>query len=213
MSEQMTISARPSPLANWRQYITYLGFVLIFVFFSATLYDKGFLDPSNLLNILRQTAMISIMSVAMTYVLASGEIDLSIGMVAGLASLVAAVAMDAYGPFAGVAAVLAAIGVYGMLAFLVVQRTAEIGVRMALGAERAIVVRMMVAQGMWSVAAGLIVGLFGAWAATRMISGLLYDVEPHDPGTLGAESLRPRLFRQVVPQRASRGKYPRRTPA
>jgi len=115
MSEQMTISARPSPLANWRQYITYLGFVLIFVFFSATLYDKGFLDPGNLLNILRQTAMISIMSVAMTYVLASGEIDLSIGMVAGLASLVAAVAMDAYGPFAGVAAGLATGIVVGLI--------------------------------------------------------------------------------------------------
>ena len=115
MSEQMIISARPSPLANWRQYITYLGFVLIFVFFSATLYDKGFLDPGNLLNILRQTAMISIMSVAMTYVLASGEIDLSIGMVAGLASLVAAVAMDAYGPFAGVAAGLATGIVVGLI--------------------------------------------------------------------------------------------------
>ena len=115
MSEQMTISARPSPLANWRQYITYLGFVLIFVFFSATLYDKGFLDPGNLLNILRQTAMISIMSVAMTYVLASGEIDLSIGMVAGLASLVVAVAMDAYGPFAGVAAGLATGIVVGLI--------------------------------------------------------------------------------------------------
>jgi ribose transport system permease protein len=104
MSEQMTISMRSSPLANWRQYIAYLGFVVIFVFFSATLYNKGFLDPGNLLNILRQTAMISIMSVAMTYVLAAGEIDLSIGMVAGLASLVAAVVMDGYGPFAGVAA-------------------------------------------------------------------------------------------------------------
>ena len=82
----------------------YLGFVLIFVFFSATLFNKGFLDPNNLLNILRQTAMISIMSVGMTYVLSAGEIDLSIGMVAGLVSLVIAVAMDHYGPFVGVAA-------------------------------------------------------------------------------------------------------------
>ena len=70
------------------------GFVLIFAFFSATLYNQGFLEPNNLLNILRQTAMISIMAVGMTYVLSAGEIDLSIGMVAGLVSLVAAVAMD-----------------------------------------------------------------------------------------------------------------------
>jgi ribose transport system permease protein len=104
MSDHAAVIARPSPLTNWRQYITYLGFVLIFLFFSATLYDKGFLEPNNLLNILRQTAMISIMAVAMTYVLAAGEIDLSIGMVAGLASLTAAVAMDAFGPFGGVAA-------------------------------------------------------------------------------------------------------------
>ena len=95
---------KPSIVANWRQYIPYLGFVLIFVFFSATLFNKGFLDPNNLLNILRQTAMISIMTVGMTYVLAAGEIDLSIGMVAGLASLVVAVAMDWYGPFVGVIA-------------------------------------------------------------------------------------------------------------
>ena len=95
---------RTSRLADWRQYVAYLGFALIFVFFSITLFDKGFLDPNNLLNILRQTAMISIMSVGMTYVLSAGEIDLSIGMVAGLVSLVAAVAIDGYGPAAGVVA-------------------------------------------------------------------------------------------------------------
>src|SRR5579864_3902072 len=97
LSETKSLSAPAtsrSAFADWRQYVTYLGFVLIFVFFSATLYNKGFLEPNNLLNILRQTAMISIMSVAMTYVLSAGEIDLSIGMVAGLASLVGAVAMD-----------------------------------------------------------------------------------------------------------------------
>ena len=98
---------RRSRFADWRQYVAYLGFALIFVFFSVTLFDKGFLDPNNLLNILRQTAMISIMSVGMTYVLSAGEIDLSIGMVAGLVSLVAAVAIDGYGPAAGVAAGLA----------------------------------------------------------------------------------------------------------
>lgn len=117
MSDQLAGAAltRASPLADWRQYITYLGFVLIFVFFSVTLYDKGFLDPNNLLNILRQTAMISIMAVAMTYVLAAGEIDLSIGMVAGLASLVVAVTIDAFGLPAGVAAGLATGIVVGVI--------------------------------------------------------------------------------------------------
>jgi ribose transport system permease protein len=123
MSEVAATRASAPPFfANWRQYITYLGFVLIFVFFSATLFNKGFLEPNNLLNILRQTAMISIMSVGMTYVLSAGEIDLSIGMVAGLASLVVAVAMDGYGPFVGVAAGLAVGGLVGLINALLTTR-------------------------------------------------------------------------------------------
>ncbi|HLW90908.1 MAG TPA: ABC transporter permease [Roseiarcus sp.] len=118
-------AARRSPLADWRQYVTYLGFVLIFVFFSATLYNKGFLEPNNLLNILRQTAMISIMSVAMTYVLAAGEIDLSIGMVAGLASLVVAVAMDQFGAVAGV---IASLGVGGLVGLINGVLTTRVGI-------------------------------------------------------------------------------------
>jgi ribose transport system permease protein len=84
MSDAVAKPGAPSLFANWRQYIPYLGFVLIFAFFSATLYNQGFLDPNNLLNILRQTAMISIMAVGMTYVLAAGEIALSSHMVGGL---------------------------------------------------------------------------------------------------------------------------------
>ena len=61
---------------DWRQYVIYAGFVVIFIFFSITLGDKGFLDPNNLLNIVRQTAMIAIMAVGMTFVLSAGEIDL-----------------------------------------------------------------------------------------------------------------------------------------
>ena len=108
-------AARPSLLANWRQFIPYLGFVLIFVFFSLYLPRDQFLDSNNLLNILRQTAMISIMAVAMTYVLSAGEIDLSIGMVAGLASIVAAVAMDSYGIVGGVVAGLATGAIVGLV--------------------------------------------------------------------------------------------------
>ena len=81
-------------LTNWRQNIIYIGFVGIFIFFAVTLGHKGFLDTNNLLNIVRQTAPIAIMAVAMTYVLAAGEIDLSIGAVAGLASVATAMSMD-----------------------------------------------------------------------------------------------------------------------
>ena len=108
MADTMTPSlATKIGLTNWRQNIIYIGFVGIFILFAITLGHKGFLDTNNLLNIVRQTAPIAIMAVAMTYVLAAGEIDLSIGAVAGLASVAAAMAMDIggvpLGIFAGVA--------------------------------------------------------------------------------------------------------------
>ena len=90
--------------ASWRQNVIYLGFVAIFVFFAITLASKGFLDPNNLLNIVRQTAMIAIMAVAMTFVLCAGEIDLSIGAVAGLASVTTAMGIDLGGWPVGIAA-------------------------------------------------------------------------------------------------------------
>ena len=93
--------------ANWRQNIIYIGFVVIFVVFALTLSHKGFLNPTNLLNIIRQTAMIAVMAVAMTFVLASGEIDLSIGAVAGLATVTVAMAIAVAGPLAGVLAGIA----------------------------------------------------------------------------------------------------------
>ncbi|MBC7477234.1 MAG: ABC transporter permease, partial [Pseudorhodobacter sp.] len=92
---------------NWRQNIIYIGFVLIFVIFALTLSQKGFLNPTNLLNIIRQTAMTAVMAVAMTFVLASGEIDLSIGAVAGLTTVTVAMAIAAAGPVAGVLAGIA----------------------------------------------------------------------------------------------------------
>jgi ribose transport system permease protein len=91
-------------IASWRQRIIYLGFVGIFVVFSIALHGLGFLDPENLLNIVRQTATISIMSVAITFVLSAGEIDLSVGAVAGLASVVTALAIRSLGMGFGIAA-------------------------------------------------------------------------------------------------------------
>jgi ribose transport system permease protein len=93
--------------ANWRQNIIYIGFVVIFLVFAVTLNDKGFLNPNNLLNIVRQTAMIAVMAVAMTFVLSAGEIDLSVGAVAGLATVTVAMAISVAGPLGGVLAGLA----------------------------------------------------------------------------------------------------------
>jgi ribose transport system permease protein len=89
---------------DWRRYVIYIGFVVVFIFFAILLGDQGFLSPNNLLNILRQTATITVIAVAMTYVIACAEIDLSVGSVAGLASVVTAMAVANWGVVAGVIA-------------------------------------------------------------------------------------------------------------
>jgi predicted permease len=93
------------------------------------------------------------------------------------------------GTFAGVAAVLAAIGVYGVLAYLVVQRTAEIGVRMAIGAQRAQVLRMVLSKGLLLTAVGIGAGLAGAAVLTRFLQGMLFGITPLDPLTFVAVAL------------------------
>ncbi|GII26247.1 ABC transporter permease [Planosporangium mesophilum] len=93
--------------SDWHSYVIYIAFVVVFAFFSVLLHDSGFLGGNNLLNIFRQTATISIMAVAMTFVIASAEIDLSVGSVAGLASVVTAMTIDSAGLVPGVLAGLA----------------------------------------------------------------------------------------------------------
>jgi predicted permease len=87
------------------------------------------------------------------------------------------------GAFASLAVVLAAIGLYGLMAYAVRQRTHEIGVRMALGAQRGDVLRSMLAQGARLALAGLAVGLLGAIGASQLLSKLLYGVSAGDPLT------------------------------
>ena len=101
-------------IGDWRQNIIYIGFVVLFLIFAITLSDRGFLNLNNLLNIIRQTAMIAVMAIAMTFVLSAGEIDLSVGSVAGLATVTVAMAIAIAGPIAGVFAGLATGLIVGM---------------------------------------------------------------------------------------------------
>ena len=87
---------------DWRRYVVYIGFVLLFIFFAITLRDSGFMSVNNLLNIVRQTAIIAVMAVAVTFVISAGEIDLSVGSVAGLASVTTALAISQWGLLPGV---------------------------------------------------------------------------------------------------------------
>jgi ribose transport system permease protein len=92
---------------DWRRYIIYIGFVVVFLAFAVLLRDKGFLSSNNLLNILRQTATITVIAVGMTFVISCAEIDLSVGSVAGLSSVVGAMTIANYGMAAGILAALA----------------------------------------------------------------------------------------------------------
>ena len=90
------------------------------------------------------------------------------------------------GVFASVALLLATVGIYGAVAYTVEQRTGEIGVRMALGAQTLDVVRLVVGQGMRPVLFGLMIGLAAALALGRLIASQLYEVSAHSPFLLGA---------------------------
>ena len=87
------------------------------------------------------------------------------------------------GIFAGIALVLATAGIYGVMAYFVTQRTREIGVRIALGAQWEDVLKLILRSGMSLVAIGLTIGLAGAWALTRLMTTLLFEVSPTDPAT------------------------------
>ncbi|HZS48897.1 MAG TPA: ABC transporter permease [Blastocatellia bacterium] len=88
--------------------------------------------------------------------------------------------------FGVLALTLTAIGIYGMMSYVVAQRTNEVGIRMALGARQFDVIKLIVAQGLFLMTVGIVAGVLGSLGLTKLIAGLLYGVTPTDPATLCA---------------------------
>jgi putative ABC transport system permease protein len=95
-------------------------------------------------------------------------------------------ALQLMGLFAVTALVVAAIGIYGVMAYFVSQRVREIGIRMALGARRSDVLRLVVSRGMVLAMIGAVIGVAASLMAAQLISGMLFGVSPHDPLTIAA---------------------------
>ena len=116
-----------------------------------------------------------------------------------------------FSAFGAAALLLAAIGVYGVLSYSVSQRTQEIGVRVALGAGRRDVMRLVVGQGLKLAAIGIVVGIVGALGITRYISTLLYNVTPSDPSSFTLVAMLPRCRRRDGELRAGAPRDGRRS--
>jgi putative ABC transport system permease protein len=91
--------------------------------------------------------------------------------------------------FAGLALLLASVGIYGVISYIAAQRTHEIGIRLALGARKGEILRMVIAKGLAPALAGLAIGVAAALRLTRLLSSLLYGVSPTDTVTFAAVSL------------------------
>jgi ABC-type antimicrobial peptide transport system permease subunit len=94
-----------------------------------------------------------------------------------------------FGVFSTLSLLLVAVGVYSVIAYAISQRTREIGIRMALGAQTGAVLRMVIGQGLKLVMVGILIGVIGAFALRRTVTGLLYGVTATDPLTFGGVAL------------------------
>ena len=142
-----------------------------------TVYLRMHGDPVNAFNTLRKVVREADPSVPM-YDLRTldDQIEISLFIQRLLATLSSV--------FGGLATLLAALGLYGVMAFMVARRTREIGIRMALGADRSLVVWMVMREVLRLAAAGVALGAIGAWAATRLIQGQLFGIQASDVRTM-----------------------------
>ena len=176
----LAAATEPQTWQPWTQLPdSLLGSTVVTSFRGLRLMVRAQVPPATLVAAIRAEVRALDPSLPMTNVMTLDEV---IGASAGVQKFNAAL----LGGFAGVALLLAAIGIGGVLAISVSRRTQEIGIRLALGAPRGDVVRMVVRQGMLLVAAGLVIGLPCAIAAARLLRSLLFQTAPHDAVSFAA---------------------------
>ena len=147
---------------------------------------------SNLLLVVQTTASGSDLPLALRPIVQSMDRDLPLSIMYRLADGVAAsvsryrLSMVIFAFFSGTALVLAAIGIYGVISYNVAQRTGEIGIRTALGAQRGDVMRLIFGSAARLIGPGFLLGLVGAIAVTRLLKSLLFEISSYDPLTFAA---------------------------
>ncbi|NRA22564.1 MAG: ABC transporter permease [Oceanospirillaceae bacterium] len=176
---------------NFKQYVVYIGFLLIFLFFAIVLKDDGFLSTRNLTNIILQTAPITIMAIGLVFVLSAGEIDLSFGSIVAVSALVAAVVMNEHSMILGILAGLGsglAIGLFNglLVAYL---RLPSFLVTLATMGLFAGVARMLTDLRSVPVLNSTFTGIFG--------SGSLFGIPSLIYWTVGAVALGHFVFRET----------------
>jgi putative ABC transport system permease protein len=154
------------------------------------IYEPFALSPDNdMFFLLRTAAPIAGLPAAIRTTVSRLDRDQPVAYIRPLSSWVAEsisrqrFASTLFGVFSTVALMLAAVGIYGVMAYSVSQRTGEIGIRMALGAQTGQVVRLVLGQGGRLVGLGVLAGLVGAWLLTRLLERLLFGIGTHDPAT------------------------------